>query len=173
MAHWLFKSEPSAWSFDRLFAEGKKGTDWSGIRNHSAKQNMMAMKRGELGFFYHSNEGKAIVGLVEEAMNRLSARAEEHRQRGRASSDEAREAAGREFDSSPLAAELKRQEMFWIRAARRSVKVVLEMRGEFESEARESGGGAGKKRGGRRPAPNQMVEANGRETTKRERRHVG
>src|SRR5271167_4942792 len=58
MAHWLFKSEPSAWSFDMLVAAGEKGTDWSGIRNHSAKLNMMAMKTGERGFFYHSNEGK-------------------------------------------------------------------------------------------------------------------
>ena len=48
-----------------LSAEGAKGTDWSGIRNHSAKLNMMAMKMGEKGFFYHSNEGKAIVGIVE------------------------------------------------------------------------------------------------------------
>ena len=65
MAHWLFKSEPSAWSFDKLAAAGEKGTDWSGIRNHSAKQNMMAMKQGDRGFFYHSNEGKAVVGIVE------------------------------------------------------------------------------------------------------------
>ena len=65
MAHWLFKSEPSAFSFERLIGEGEKGTDWSGIRNHSAKLNMMAMKLGERGFFYHSNEGKAIVGIVE------------------------------------------------------------------------------------------------------------
>jgi predicted RNA-binding protein with PUA-like domain len=65
MAHWLFKSEPSAWSFDRLVAAGEKGTDWSGIRNHSAKLNMMTMKTGERGFFYHSNEGKAVVGIVE------------------------------------------------------------------------------------------------------------
>ena len=65
MAHWLFKSEPSAWSFDMLVAAGEKGTDWSGIRNHSAKLNMMAMKTGERGFFYHSNEGKAIVGIIE------------------------------------------------------------------------------------------------------------
>jgi predicted RNA-binding protein with PUA-like domain len=65
MAHWLFKSEPSAWSFQRLTECGAKGTDWSGVRNHSAKLNMQAMKVGELGFFYHSNEGKAIVGLVE------------------------------------------------------------------------------------------------------------
>jgi predicted RNA-binding protein with PUA-like domain len=65
MPHWLFKSEPSAFSFEKLTAEGAKGTDWSGIRNHSAKLNMMAMKLGERGFFYHSNEGKAIVGIVE------------------------------------------------------------------------------------------------------------
>jgi predicted RNA-binding protein with PUA-like domain len=65
MAHWLFKSEPSAWSFQKLAECGAKGTDWSGVRNHSAKLNMQAMKIGELGFFYHSNEGKAIVGLVE------------------------------------------------------------------------------------------------------------
>jgi predicted RNA-binding protein with PUA-like domain len=65
MAHWLFKSEPSAFSFEKLVGEGAKGTDWSGIRNHSAKLNMMAMKKGERGFFYHSNEGKAVVGIVE------------------------------------------------------------------------------------------------------------
>src|SRR5436305_12473731 len=63
MAHWLFKSEPSAFSFERLLEEGR--TEWSGVRNHSAKLNMMAMKLGERGFFYHSNEGKAIVGIVE------------------------------------------------------------------------------------------------------------
>ncbi len=65
MAHWLFKSEPSAWSFDKVAALGAQGTDWSGVRNHSAKLNMQAMKLGDQGFFYHSNEGKAIVGIVE------------------------------------------------------------------------------------------------------------
>jgi predicted RNA-binding protein with PUA-like domain len=65
MAHWLFKSEPSAWSYDMLAGLGAAGTDWSGVRNHSAKLNMQAMKVGEQGFFYHSNEGKAIVGIVE------------------------------------------------------------------------------------------------------------
>ena len=65
MAHWLFKSEPSVFSYEKLAGEGVKGTDWSGIRNHSAKLNMMAMKPGERGFFYHSNEGKAVVGIVE------------------------------------------------------------------------------------------------------------
>jgi predicted RNA-binding protein with PUA-like domain len=65
MAHWLYKSEPSTWSWDAQVAEGKKGTHWNGVRNHVAKQNLMAMKKGEQGFFYHSNEGKAVVGIVE------------------------------------------------------------------------------------------------------------
>lgn len=65
MAHWLYKSEPSAWSWDQQVEAGKKGTFWSGVRNHAAKLNLMAMKKGEQGFFYHSNEGKQIVGIVE------------------------------------------------------------------------------------------------------------
>lgn len=63
--HWLFKSEPSAWSWDMQVKAGAKGTFWSGVRNHVAKQNLMAMRLGERGFFYHSNEGKHIVGIVE------------------------------------------------------------------------------------------------------------
>ena len=65
MAHWLYKSEPSAWSWEQQVKAGKKGTFWSGVRNHAAKLNLMAMKKGEQGFFYHSNEGKEIVGIVE------------------------------------------------------------------------------------------------------------
>ena len=65
MAYWLFKSEPSSWSWDDQVAPGAKGTTWNGVRNHQAKQNLMAMKRGDHGFFYHSNEGKAVVGIVE------------------------------------------------------------------------------------------------------------
>ena len=65
MAYWLFKSEPSSWSWDDQVAAGAKGTTWNGVRNHQAKQNLKAMKRGDLGFFYHSNEGKAVVGIVE------------------------------------------------------------------------------------------------------------
>ncbi|WP_230530491.1 EVE domain-containing protein [Microvirga roseola] len=65
MAHWLYKSEPSVWSWDAQVAQGDKGTFWNGVRNHVAKQNLMAMKKGEQGFFYHSNEGKAVVGIVE------------------------------------------------------------------------------------------------------------
>ncbi|HEY8580830.1 MAG TPA: EVE domain-containing protein [Beijerinckiaceae bacterium] len=65
MAHWLFKSEPSSWSWDQMVAAGKAGTHWNGVRNHLAKQQMMAMKLGDQGFFYHSNDGKEIVGIVE------------------------------------------------------------------------------------------------------------
>jgi predicted RNA-binding protein with PUA-like domain len=65
MRHWLLKSEPSAWSWDDQVAAGTTGTPWTGVRNHSAKLNMMAMKTGDQAFFYHSNEGKEIVGVVE------------------------------------------------------------------------------------------------------------
>jgi predicted RNA-binding protein with PUA-like domain len=65
MAHWLYKSEPHKWSWEHQVAAGEKGTLWDGVRNHSAKLNLMAMKTGDRGFFYHSNEGKEIVGIVE------------------------------------------------------------------------------------------------------------
>ena len=65
MPHWLFKSEPSTWSWDQQAAAGAAGTFWNGVRNHGAKLNLMAMRPGEQGFFYHSNEGKAVVGIVE------------------------------------------------------------------------------------------------------------
>lgn len=65
MKYWLFKSEPEVWSWDMQVNAGAKGTHWNGVRNHLAKQQMMAMKKGDLGFFYHSNEGKEIVGMVE------------------------------------------------------------------------------------------------------------
>src|ERR1700676_3041490 len=64
MAHWLFKSEHSSWSFAQQVEAGAKGTFWNGVRNHQAKLNLMAMKVGDEGFFYHSNEGKAVVGIV-------------------------------------------------------------------------------------------------------------
>ena len=65
MKHWLFKSEPKKWSWSQQVEAGEKGTFWNGVRNHLAKQQMMAMKLGDRGFFYHSNEGKEIVGIVE------------------------------------------------------------------------------------------------------------
>jgi predicted RNA-binding protein with PUA-like domain len=65
MAYWLYKSEPFKWSWDMQVAAGAAGTHWDGVRNHSAKLNLMAMKKGDQGFFYHSNEGLEIVGIVE------------------------------------------------------------------------------------------------------------
>ncbi|MDB5645514.1 EVE domain-containing protein [Methylobacterium sp.] len=65
MAHWLYKSEPSTWSWVQQVAAGAAGTHWNGVRNHVAKKHLMAMEVGEQGFFYHSNEGKAVVGIVE------------------------------------------------------------------------------------------------------------
>lgn len=65
MAYWLYKSEPFKWSWDQQVEAGAKGTFWNGVRNHTAKLNMIAMKKGDQGFFYHSNEGKEIVGIVE------------------------------------------------------------------------------------------------------------
>ena len=65
MAYWLLKSEPEAWSWDQMVKAGPKGTAWTGIRNHTAKLNMKKMKKGDRGFFYHSNVGKEIVGIVE------------------------------------------------------------------------------------------------------------
>src|ERR1700730_6102581 len=65
MAYWLLKSDAREWSWQDQIKAGQKGTSWNGVRNHSAKLNLMAMKLGEQAFFYHSNEGKAIVGIVE------------------------------------------------------------------------------------------------------------
>ncbi len=65
MTHWLFKSEPDAWSWDQQVQTGAKGEEWTGVRNYQARNNMRAMKLGDRGFFYHSNIGKEIVGIVE------------------------------------------------------------------------------------------------------------
>ena len=63
MAYWLLKSEPSSYSWDRLMADGR--THWDGVRNAQALNNLRAMKAGDRAFFYHSNEGKEIVGIAE------------------------------------------------------------------------------------------------------------
>jgi predicted RNA-binding protein with PUA-like domain len=65
MAFWLFKSEPDAWSWEKQKAAGAKGTEWTGVRNYLARNNMRAMQIGDRGFFYHSNEGLEVVGIVE------------------------------------------------------------------------------------------------------------
>jgi len=63
MAYWLLKSEPFKYSWEQL--EKDKQTFWDGVRNYAARNNLRAMKKGDLAFFYHSNEGLAIVGIVE------------------------------------------------------------------------------------------------------------
>lgn len=67
MAYWLFKSEPDVFSFDDLKKKGAAGQEWDGVRNYQARNNMRAMQLGDRGFFYHSNIGKEIVGIVEVA----------------------------------------------------------------------------------------------------------
>jgi Uncharacterized conserved protein len=65
MATWLFKTEPSAWSWEKQKKKGAKGEPWSGVRNYQAAANMKAMALGDRGFFYHSVDEKRIVGIVE------------------------------------------------------------------------------------------------------------
>jgi predicted RNA-binding protein with PUA-like domain len=63
--YWLMKSEPDVFSWDMLVAKGAKGEAWDGVRNYLARNNMRAMKLGDRGFFYHSNIGKEVVGILE------------------------------------------------------------------------------------------------------------
>ena len=65
MAYWLFKSEPNTWGWDDQVAKGADGEEWDGVRNYQARNNMRAMRLGDLGFFYHSVNEKRIVGIVE------------------------------------------------------------------------------------------------------------
>jgi predicted RNA-binding protein with PUA-like domain len=65
MSFWLFKSEPDTWGWKDQVLRGDLGEEWHGVRNYQARNNMRAMKIGDLGFFYHSNIGKEIVGIVE------------------------------------------------------------------------------------------------------------
>ncbi|MDW3223662.1 MAG: EVE domain-containing protein [Paracoccaceae bacterium] len=65
MAYWLFKSEPSTWSWEDQIAKGDIGEEWDGVRNYQARNFMRDMKVGDLGFFYHSQKERAIVGIVE------------------------------------------------------------------------------------------------------------
>ncbi|HKS87375.1 MAG TPA: EVE domain-containing protein [Pseudolabrys sp.] len=65
MAYWLIKSEPDSWSWDQQLAKGGKGETWTGVRNFQARKNLKSMKKGDRAFFYHSNVGKDVVGVVE------------------------------------------------------------------------------------------------------------
>ncbi len=64
MSYWLLKSEPDVWSIDQQRKAAKKGAPWDGVRNYQAANNLKSMKKGDLCFFYHSNIGKEIVGVV-------------------------------------------------------------------------------------------------------------
>jgi predicted RNA-binding protein with PUA-like domain len=64
-SYWLFKTEPGTFSWEMQKSRGKKGEPWDGVRNFRARNNMKAMQLGDLAFFYHSQEGKEIVGIVE------------------------------------------------------------------------------------------------------------
>jgi len=64
MQYWLMKSEPNVWSIDQQKKAGSKGVTWDGVRNYQAANNLKKMKKGDLCFFYHSNIGKEIVGIV-------------------------------------------------------------------------------------------------------------
>ena len=65
MQHWLIKSEPDVWSIDQQIKSGAKGAAWDGVRNYQAAKNLKTMRKGDLCFFYHSNIGKEIVGIIE------------------------------------------------------------------------------------------------------------
>ena len=65
MKYWLMKSEPDVWSIDQQKKAGSRGAPWDGVRNYQAAKNLKSMKKGNLCFFYHSNIGKEIVGIVE------------------------------------------------------------------------------------------------------------
>jgi len=65
VAYWLVKSEPETWSWDMQVKKGAKGEAWTGVRNFTARQNLEEMEKGDRAFFYHSGEGKEIVGIVE------------------------------------------------------------------------------------------------------------
>ena len=64
MNYWLMKSEPNVWSIDQQKKAGTRGVTWDGVRNYQARNNLKKMKKGDLCFFYHSNIGKEIVGII-------------------------------------------------------------------------------------------------------------
>jgi hypothetical protein len=122
---------------DNAFMRLKSEMGFARAKDFLSRVKELASKRLDLG---NPEQGRAtIVAIIEPAMKRLSEKAEEHRLR--ASGDEAREAAGREFDSSPLAAKLEREEKKWIRAASRTVNFLVKARRDFGPETSESGGG--------------------------------
>ena len=65
MAHWLLKSEPDDWSWSEQVKKGKSGAEWTGVRNFAARNHLRQMKKGDTGFFYHTGDEKAVVGIIE------------------------------------------------------------------------------------------------------------
>ena len=65
MAYWLFKTEPGEWSWDDQVRAGAKGSEWTGVRNPVARNNLQAMKKGDRGFFYHTGDEKQVIGIGE------------------------------------------------------------------------------------------------------------
>lgn len=123
MAFWLFKSEPSAWSWADQVARGAAGEPWDGVRNYQARNHMRAMRRGDQGFFYHSQGEKAVVGIVEII-------AEAHPEAG---ADDprwecvdiaARAALGRPVRLSEIKAEPRLADMALVKSPRLSVQPV-------------------------------------------------
>ncbi len=72
MKYWLLKSEPDVWSIDQQKKAASKGAPWDGVRNYQAAKNLKSMKKGDLCFFYHSNIGKEIVGIVADIIREIS-----------------------------------------------------------------------------------------------------
>ena len=125
MAHWLIKSEPFKWSWGQQVEAGEQGTFWNGVRNHSAKLNLMAMKVGELAFFYHSNEGKEIVGIVEIIKPYYPDPSDESGRFGMVDL-RAKKALARPVTLARIKADPRLQEMALVKLSRLSVQPVTE-----------------------------------------------
>jgi predicted RNA-binding protein with PUA-like domain len=125
MAYWLLKSEPSSWSWDEQVAAGAKGTFWSGVRNHTAKNHLMAMKRGDRGFFYHSGDDKAVVGIVEVIKNYYPDHTDETGKFGMVDV-KAVEALPKPVTLAQVKAEPKLEDMALIKFSRLSVQPVTD-----------------------------------------------
>ena len=125
MRYWLFKSEPSTWSWDEQLAKGAAGEEWDGVRNYQARNFMREMKIGDRGFFYHSQTEKAVVGIVEVC-------AEAHPD---STTDDERwecvdlravESVGRPVTLAAIKEDLRLAEMVLVRNSRLSVQPVTE-----------------------------------------------
>jgi predicted RNA-binding protein with PUA-like domain len=124
MNYWLMKSEPDAWSWDQQVGKGEAGEPWSGVRNHAAKLNLMRMKKGDRAFFYHSNIGKEIVGVVEIAREHYPDPTADAGSPWVVVDVVARQAMPKPVTLAAIKAEPKLQEMALLRLSRLSVQPV-------------------------------------------------